>query len=357
MGLDSPGWGVPGGGQGSALILPGGGGTLGRIAFFGGPLILSESGNLFFASAAPGKVGIGTSAPSRSLTIDGQNLDGVLTFLNGVADYLTALYRRNIELQHNAALIWKVGAGTNSWFIVKDGATNTLRIGRAVGEVVGTAPVYIALFDATNRFCLGTTTGVELFTLEGVQALRETAAPGATAAYGKLFAYDRAGHTALAHIDDTGVRRGPLGEFVGALRTNAANQTIADATDVAVTMGTSIFDTDAFGAGSTFTIPAGFPANSVWRIKGCVRIDTNVLAGQMRLRIMKNAALLAAQTAQIGAAQALNISAPVDVLNTATPGDTFTLEVRQNTGAAVDILGDGSISKAEFSIEYLGVRA
>jgi hypothetical protein len=146
--------------------------------------------------------------------------------------------------------------------------------------------------------------------------------------------------------------------YVGALIALTANDSIpnnsTNEVDWAGSGATEIYDSDSLVASGDFEVPASFVGK--WRVKlhAVFAIPSNpgdfeiqVIAGSQSFysRLRASAAPVAGQFPTIDAEAVLTLA----------ESDGVTFQVFQNSGAAVNLLGDGTTAKTFFELEYKGV--
>jgi hypothetical protein len=140
--------------------------------------------------------------------------------------------------------------------------------------------------------------------------------------------------------------------FVGCLATRASNQTISNATFVAIAFTSEDFDTDGFHDNSTnntrLTIPAG--KGGYYWVYGSFMYAPNA-TGRRDIYIFKNTTLSKFHVFPATSSTIANSVSIGAVINLAA-GDYVTLQAYQESGGNLDIL-DG-VARLYFGLNYLG---
>ena len=146
------------------------------------------------------------------------------------------------------------------------------------------------------------------------------------------------------------------GGFVGASVYKTANQSIANNTAAALTFTNENFDTNSIHDNSTntsrFTIPSG--KDGKWLFTAIVTWDANS-TGQREIRIRKNNT---ASTEVYNIMQTISSGSPsqgISFIADAVATDYFELYCKQNSGGALNVLGDATFTNYTiFQCVYLG---
>lgn len=138
--------------------------------------------------------------------------------------------------------------------------------------------------------------------------------------------------------------------FVGCSLTKSGNQSINDSTYTAITFDTELFDTDAFHSTVTntarITIPSGKGGKYLFVATSDIAANTT---GIRQAGFWKNGSIQKGQVA-LSAASAGETKITVSAIYDLVATDYIEFYVYQNSGAARNVLNDGTI----FSCQYLG---
>jgi hypothetical protein len=152
-----------------------------------------------------------------------------------------------------------------------------------------------------------------------------------------------------------GIERG-LPVFIGERWNRGTNQTITTATTTEIQYGSKTFSSERLGypllydsSTYTWTIPASLPG--IWQISGLARFDSNA-TGFRYVRVYLNDATVIYHY-QLDAGDTEQ-SLPIIVQDYFDEGDTFQVQVRQNSGGDLDLIG--SSENVFLSVEYRGVH-
>ena len=138
-------------------------------------------------------------------------------------------------------------------------------------------------------------------------------------------------------------------EVAGTLVTASANQTIPHATWTELTWDLEEYDAGGWHDPGRLTVPPGV---AFARASAGFRWGANSLTGVIQCRIIKNGSTFAGQPQQAYAPSGNDTQFLVSGILPVVPGDCFTAEVRQTSGADYDL--EKSANASWLAIEALG---